>query len=67
MKTHLVSNYAEDKIFERKIRRQDIPDFKTLLPGIQKVSKKIKNRTLSAFYKVTPETTILMTAYWSQK
>ena len=67
MKTFFVSYHGTHKIFERKISYADIPDLKTLSLGIHKVVKKIAARELVAFYRVTANSIILMTAYWRQK
>ena len=67
MKTFFVSYHGAQKISERKISYADIPDLKTLSLGIHKAVKKLGNRELVAFYRITANAMILMTAYWRQK
>ena len=67
MKTFFVSYYGSQKILERKISYVDIPDLKKLSLGIHKMVKKISGRELVAFYRITTDAIILMTAYWRQK
>ena len=67
MRAFLVSDYASDKVVERKIGFADIPDLKSLSLGRHKEVKKLGNRELVAFYRVDTDAIVLMTAYWRKK
>lgn len=67
MRTMFIGYYAEEKIRERNISYSDIPDLNKLSLGIHKVSKKVGDRELIAFYKISKDAIVLMTAYWRTK
>ena len=67
MKSFFTSYYGEEKIRERGISYSDVPDLNKLSLGIHKVSKKMGNRELVAFYKISKDVIVLMTAYWRTK
>ncbi len=68
MKSHLVSNHAEQKRFERGISWEEIPDPKTISKnGIHKVVKSTGNQELVAVYGVSSDVVVLKTVYRRQK
>ena len=67
MKSFFVSYHGAQKILERKISYADIPDLKKLTLGVHKVVRKFGEKELVAFYHITAQCIILMTAHWRQK
>ena len=68
MKSFLVSDHATEKIWERGISWQDVPDVRDISEiGRRKVVKKIGGRELAAVYKIDAEVVVLMTSYWRNK
>ena len=67
MKTFHIGYHACNKIRQREIDREDIPDLEKLTVGLHKIVKKVGKRELVAFYEIRPTTVFLMTAYWRDK